>query len=494
MEAEITNEIQAAREASLYAQHHAALSSARAGVNEFRTALGAIEASFRERIVGQDEMLHKLLLALVLDEHVLLEGLPGVGKTEIVKWVAHVTGLPFQRVQFIPDMLPSDLIGKDKIEPAKLQLLTSPDKDERLEGAKDAVKWHNGPLFCSLVLADEINRAPSKVQAALLEAMGENQITPFGQAARPVYSAIHEAAYQVWAETDRGKRGEGMLGLPAIPHRQRRDLAQFTVFATMNPIEQEGTYPLSEAQLDRFCFKVLVPYPSRAGRDNYWDITRVVYKPDAPPPVVESQHAVEHYVAYFLNHKPELEPVLFPVYFFLKCRSLILPTKIGDRELHPAVETVYGKAMAERQQMMKIMDLVYATNIQGMSSSRVRTAKPLYAQPEQMDIMAYINEMLLGTPEERARGEALNTVRHSPHCKYVKAGASPRGFLKLAKAALAEAFLDPTNDGRVLADRHIWRNAYDVLRHRVHMDVQARIEQRDSTDVIRVACESVLKL
>ena len=148
---------------------------------ECQKILELMESHFKKQIVGQDDLLHMLLIALTLNEHALLEGLPGVGKTVIVKWIAHVTGLPFSRIQFIPDMLPSDLIGKDKIILERLQS----------QDPRGATEWVNGPVFSSLVLADEINRAPSKVQAALLEAKAENQVTPIAKTARSIYNNIH---------------------------------------------------------------------------------------------------------------------------------------------------------------------------------------------------------------------------------------------------------------------------------------------------------------
>jgi len=159
-------------------------------------------------IVGQENMTRCLLLGLLTEGHVLLEGLPGLAKTLAVKTLASVIEADFKRIQFTPDLLPSDLIGT---------LIYRPDTHEFTP--------KKGPLFSNIILADEINRAPAKVQSALLEAMAEKQIT------------IGETSYS----------------LPS----------PFLVLATQNPIEQEGTYPLPEAQMDRFMFKVKVGYPSR---------------------------------------------------------------------------------------------------------------------------------------------------------------------------------------------------------------------------------------
>src|SRR3954471_11078219 len=160
-------------------------------------------------VVGQRVLLERLLLALLCDGHVLLEGLPGLAKTLTIKTLADVIHADFQRIQFTPDLLPADLVGT-MIFNQKTGDFTP----------------RKGPIFTNLVLADEINRAPAKVQSALLEAMGERQVT------------IGETTYPLQDP--------------------------FVVLATQNPIEQEGTYPLPEAQLDRFIFKVKVGYPTVA--------------------------------------------------------------------------------------------------------------------------------------------------------------------------------------------------------------------------------------
>ena len=161
--------------------------------------------------MGQKILLERLLLALLCDGHVLLEGLPGLAKTLTIKTLADVIHADFQRIQFTPDLLPADLVGTMIFNQKTGEFVPK-----------------KGPIFTNLVLADEINRAPAKVQSALLEAMGEHQVT------------IGETTYPM-----------------AQP---------FTVLATQNPIEQEGTYPLPEAQLDRFLFKVKVGYPRSARR------------------------------------------------------------------------------------------------------------------------------------------------------------------------------------------------------------------------------------
>lgn len=158
-------------------------------------------------VIGQDAVVERLLVALLANGHVLLEGMPGLAKTLLIKSLGTALGVQFERIQFTPDLLPSDVVGTMVFSP----------KDGHFTP-------HRGPIFANLVLADEINRAPAKVQSALLEAMQERQVTIGG-------------------------------GTHALPR-------PFFVMATQNPVEQEGTYPLPEAQTDRFLFKLIVDYPT----------------------------------------------------------------------------------------------------------------------------------------------------------------------------------------------------------------------------------------
>jgi MoxR-like ATPase len=168
-----------------------------------------VAAEIGKAVLGQVTVVERLQIALLTGGHVLLEGMPGLAKTLLVKSLAQALGVQFERVQFTPDLLPSDIVGTMIYSPGDGHF--SP---------------HRGPIFANLVLADEINRAPAKVQSALLEAMQEHQVT-LGGATYPLPSP-------------------------------------FLVMATQNPVEQEGTYPLPEAQLDRFLFKLLLDYPSEA--------------------------------------------------------------------------------------------------------------------------------------------------------------------------------------------------------------------------------------
>ena len=166
----------------------------------------ALQGEIRKIIVGQDRLVERTLVGLLADGHILLEGVPGLAKTLLVKTVGQAIQAGFSRIQFTPDLLPADLIGTRIYNPSTGEFSV-----------------HKGPIFSNLILADEVNRAPAKVQSALLEAMQESQVT---------------------------------IGEDTFPIE-----APFLVLATQNPIEQEGTYPLPEAQVDRFMLKVVIDYP-----------------------------------------------------------------------------------------------------------------------------------------------------------------------------------------------------------------------------------------
>ena len=179
-------------------------------IESFRNAYTALRAEIGKVVVGQEDIVESTVIALFAGGHVLLEGVPGLGKTLLVRTLSEVLDLSFNRIQFTPDLMPADILGTNIVM--------------ETQGGRREFQFQRGPIFAHLVLADEINRATPKTQSALLEAMQEHQVTAGGEI--------------------------------------RKLSEPFFVMATQNPIDQEGTYPLPEAQLDRFFFKVLVGYPT----------------------------------------------------------------------------------------------------------------------------------------------------------------------------------------------------------------------------------------
>ncbi len=229
-------------------------------------------------IVGQERLINRLLIALLSNGHILIEGVPGLAKTLAVRTLAATLSAQFQRIQFTPDLLPADLIGTQIFNPRTGEFAARP-----------------GPIFSNIVLADEINRAPAKVQSALLEAMEERQVT-LGEHTHPLEDP-------------------------------------FMVLATQNPIEQEGTYPLPEAQLDRFMLKVIVGYPSRSEEKVIME--RMAGEIPAAPSAVVGSDDIRH-----------ARQVVNSIYVDEKIKEYVLdiilatrdPEAAGLKELKPLLE------------------------------------------------------------------------------------------------------------------------------------------------------------
>jgi MoxR-like ATPase len=220
-------------------------------VERLNQAYRKITGELGKVIVGQQKVIEELLIGMLAGGHCLLQGVPGLAKTLMVRTLADTLNLSFNRIQFTPDLMPADITGTDVIQ------------EDRTTGMRE-FRFIGGPVFANVVLADEINRTPPKTQAALLEAMQEHQVTAGGK---------------------------------------RHKLPDpFFVLATQNPIEQEGTYPLPEAQLDRFMFEILVDYPSE---EEEFDLVRRTTG-DPPPPV---EKALSHAEIAHLQHVVRRVPV-----------------------------------------------------------------------------------------------------------------------------------------------------------------------------------------
>ena len=199
-------------------------------LSETSVLVSSLQQELRRVIVGQDEVVNEILTAFLAGGHVLLRGVPGLAKTLLIKTLAQAVHLKFSRIQFTPDLMPSDIIGTEVIE------------EDRATGVRN-IRFIPGPIFANIILADEINRTPPKTQAALLEAMQEYQVTVGG-----------------------------------VRHTLERPLF---VLATQNPIEQEGTYPLPEAQLDRFMLNVIINYPTASDEKQILAQTTTGHEPSA---------------------------------------------------------------------------------------------------------------------------------------------------------------------------------------------------------------------
>ena len=302
-----------------------------------------LEQQIGQAIVGQSPVVRELIVALIAAGHVLIEGVPGLGKTLLVKALAQATDSEFSRIQFTPDLMPNDITGH-----ALYDMKT------------EQFKIRRGPVFCHFLLADEINRAPAKTQSALLEVMQEQQATIEGRA----------------------------LPLPQ----------PFLVLATQNPIEHEGTYPLPEAQLDRFLIKLRIDYPNE-----------------------EDEKAIV---------------------------KLITGGHVGDKLNVAAVQPVLS-----RQQIIQLQ----------------RTAANL-------------------TVDEQVIHYAVDLVRATREWNGVQIGAGPRGSISLLRAARAQA-LYQGND--FVTPDDVKSIAPAVLRHRIQLDADLRIENYQPDDIIADILQSV---
>ncbi|MBK7685743.1 MAG: MoxR family ATPase [Rhodocyclaceae bacterium] len=326
-------------------------------------AFAALRDRLLANVIGQNVLVERLLIGLLANGHLLVEGLPGLAKTRAVKSLARELDGKLSRVQFTPDLLPSDITGAEIYHQ---------------EDGRGMFRFEPGPIFANLVLADEINRAPAKVQAALLEAMEERQVTVAG--------TTHL--------------------LPEI----------FLVMATQNPIEQEGTYPLPEAQMDRFLMHVKVDYPTHAAEI---DIVRLVRSEEAGNSSVGAGRSGE---------------------FAAHCAVPVQP----DGCAKPSVEITPSLAQTMPQsEVLAARDAV----------------RKIHVAPA---IDSYIVTLVQATRNAKSYSAELAT--------WIEFGASPRGALGLDKCARAHAWL--AGRDHVTPD-DVQAIAHDVLRHRLVLSYEA---------------------
>jgi MoxR-like ATPase len=322
--------------------------------NDYRTLRGEIG----KVIIGQEDVVDQLLMGLFAKGHVLLVGVPGLAKTLLVSTVSKILSLSFRRIQFTPDMMPSDITGTDILQ-------------DDPETGRRSFAFIAGPLFANIILADEINRTPPKTQAALLEAMQERHVTA----------------------------GTRTYPLPD----------PFFVLATQNPIEQEGTYPLPEAQLDRFMLNVRVPYPTA---DEELEILRQTTGDRAAEPKVTL--SAEQIVA--LQHLVRRVPV--PEHVFIYARDIVRSTRPNEPEATPLVKKCVawgagpraGQALILAAKARAVLQGRYAATIADIRQVappvlRHRIVTTFHAEAEGVDpdkVVAHLLEATPAPPEKAA--------------------------------------------------------------------------------------------
>lgn len=321
---------------------------------------GALRHRLESSVVGQEALVNRLLIALLVDGHLLVEGAPGLAKTRAIKSLAEQLEADFRRVQFTPDLLPADLTGTEVYRPSD-----------------GTFAFQQGPLFNNLILADEINRAPAKVQSALLEAMAEQQITV----------------------------GHHTYNLPGL----------FMVMATQNPIEQEGTYPLPEAQLDRFLMHVNIDYPPASKEA---EILRLVR---------HESYADAH----------------------------------GGSSIGTMNTAMVGDATVDVSTPQQAVPTVLASDIH---QARAAVLEVGVAE----NVEDYMVRLVTATRVTTNRPEA--TSADSAFARYITYGASPRGTLALDSCSRAHAWLN----GRMhVSPADVQAVVHDVLRHRLVLSFEA---------------------
>jgi len=333
-----------------------------ASVEHLCSSARALYARVRQEVgravVGQDEVVDLVLTALFADGHVLLEGAPGLGKTLLVRSLAQALDLPFSRIQFTPDVMPADITGTQIVV------------ENAATGRRD-FRFRPGPLFTNLLLADEINRATPKSQSALLEAMQERSVTTGGE----------------------------------TRHLSR----PFLVMATQNPIEQEGTYPLPEAQLDRFLFKILVPMTTRHEMDEV--VSRTTRQEIIEPQVVMSAQSIGRMQAFFRQ-----VPIARAVQDFAV--RLVLATHGGapgsdsfvSRFIRVGASPRAAQALVSSARVRAVIDGRFAVSVADIEQVahavlRHRVIRTFEAEAEGITADAALDHLLAGVPRHLEPGQ-----------------------------------------------------------------------------------------
>jgi MoxR-like ATPase len=329
------------------------MAAVRDACGAFRETFEMIRSEVGKVLVGQDEIVEQTLVALFADGHVLLEGVPGLGKTLLISTLGKVLSMPFARIQFTPDLMPADITG------------TSIVLEDEVTGHRD-FSFRPGPIFHQLILADEINRATPKSQSALLEAMQERSVSVGGQT-----------------------------------HRLDRP---FLVMATQNPIEQEGTYALPEAQLDRFLFKILVPYTTRDELNEIVGRTTRGHVVEVEPIVSGEEIIAAQKLAKHVIVAPHVQDYAIRLVMATHRDG---PYAVPDlaKYIHVGVSPRGAQALVSAGKVMAIIDGRFAVSIRdirraALAAMRHRIVRSFEAEADGVTTDDLIHQLIESTPRE----------------------------------------------------------------------------------------------
>ncbi len=424
-----------------------------------RQVIKGLEDGLNARLFGMNNAVRRVIQTVILGEHCLLEGYPGLAKTQLIKTLASQLGLVFRRIQFVPDLMPSDLIHTERLE---------------VVDNVSTVKWYPGPIFTNLLLADEINRASPKVQAALLEVTEERQASflyrpPMRVRAWDIARGVSEYSLL------RSSNGPRYFGEDPIPC-ESTDGQTFSVFATMNPVEQEGVFPLSEAQLDRFAFKVRLDFPNEHVLKKIANAFAFT-EPPAESTMPESANVTSSKARTAsagpddkdVDMRPtsQQEEHLKSLYFFRKLRRMLFGPEVGARWQQSKKASVLTERMCR---------LIQYTHVSPQSDDPFDASKST----------ALLDKLNASRDEHDLRLHAK--IHRSNHPSIVN-GSSPRGLLRMMRAAIVEAFMsrdeESVNELIVPEWHDVQQIAEDVLAHRIRLTPASMARGLDVRDLIR---------